>query len=173
MTVWQAASSDQSSPSSRLEKAKKSREAVTWQKVRMLISSGMYLPAETIRNGQKRPETVAEVCRAMPRVWSAGCQQMGAPDPRSEYELDPRDVDTEVGLQRAQPSRRREFCHSAAPPLPLVGASIAMERERQLNDSLANGELSRKSRSIRTARNATEAVEPPAASMTLPARNPR
>ena len=25
------------------------------------------------------------------------------------------------------------------PPLPLVGVSIAMERERQQNDSLANG----------------------------------
>ena len=36
------------------------------------------------------------------------------------------------------PSRRRE-CHSAAPPLPLVGVSIVMERGCQQNDSLADG----------------------------------
>ena len=33
----------------------------------------------------------------------------------------------------------RRDCHSAAPPLPLVGVSIWMERDRPQNDSLANG----------------------------------
>ena len=37
-----------------------------------------------------------------------------------------------------EPSRRRD-CHSAAPPLPLVGVPIAMEMGCQSNDSLADG----------------------------------
>ena len=41
-------------------------------------------------------------------------------------------------------SRRRD-CHSAArPPLPVVGVSIVMERERQQNDSLVNGQAARR-----------------------------
>ena len=41
------------------------------------------------------------------------------------------------GLERL--SRRREFCHAAAPPLPLVGVSKGMGRERQQHGSLAHG----------------------------------
>ena len=43
---------------------------------------------------------------------------------------------------RAASSRRRD-CHSDAPPLPLVDVSTGMDRERQQNDSLANGDLRR------------------------------
>ena len=39
---------------------------------------------------------------------------------------------------REPPSHWRD-CHSDAPPLPLVGVSIGMERARQQNDSLADG----------------------------------
>ena len=59
-------------------------------------------------------------------VAAAACGAAAAPEPSSWV------------VPSGERSRRRD-CHSAAPSLPSVGVSIRMERERQQNDSLANG----------------------------------
>ena len=53
-------------------------------------------------------------------------------------------VESTLLFPHVEPSRRREFRHSTAPrPLPRVGVSIRMDRERQQNGSLADGYSSR------------------------------
>ena len=85
-------------------------------------------PAETA-------PAAAAPCRRVEEWWAEPLSD--GPQPRADHQT----AATLRSCPGVRPSRRRESCHSAAPPLfPLVGVSIGTERGRQRNDgTLADG----------------------------------
>ena len=96
-----------------------------------------------------------------PTVSGQVCPRHSTDYPRTRWLQSPRIAMRRVPMRIERPESPRNVCPSGgdrtAPP-PVVGVSIAMERERQQNDSLADGQAAAPEASPATARSAVSAT---------------